>query len=307
MTLTAIDKELLATIADLHGTPQGAYNIRKDGEKVDRRSSPNIEIVTKTDKPGIDIIVKPGTKNESVHIPVILTKTGMKDLVYNTFDIGEDSDVLVVAGCGIHNAGEQAAQHDGIHNFIVRRGAKLRYTEKHYGEGPGTGERVLNPKTVIVLEEGASAEVELVQIRGINHTNRETEAEVHPRASLKVIERLLTHGKQSAESNIVIDLKGEDSHAQVIARSVAQEESFQVFKAILKGQNRCRGHLECDSIIMDKAVISASPQLYAEHADAELTHEAAIGRIAGDQLLKLMSLGLSEKEAVDTILNGFLR
>ncbi|NPV92407.1 MAG: SufD family Fe-S cluster assembly protein [Firmicutes bacterium] len=307
MTLTAIDNQLLATIADLHGTPQGAFNIRKDGEKVDRRSSANIEIISKTDKPGIDIIVKPGTKNESVHIPVILTKTGLNDMVYNTFEIGEDSDVLVVAGCGIHNAGDQKAQHDGVHTFYVRKGAKMKYTEKHYGEGPGTGERVLNPKTYIVLEEGASAEVELVQIRGINHTERVTEAILHPRASLKIIERLLTHGDQKADSNILVSLTGEDSNVQVIARSVAQERSFQVFRATLKGQQRCRGHLECDSIIMDQAVISASPQLYAEHADAELTHEAAIGKIAGDQLLKLMSLGLTEKQAVDTILTGFLR
>lgn len=307
MTLSVIDRQLLANIADLHEIPQGAYNIRKDGEKAERRSSANIEIVSKTDKPGIDVIVKPGTRNESVHVPVILTKTGIKDQVYNTFDIGEDSDVLVVAGCGIHNAGEQAAQHDGIHSFIVRRGAKIHYTEKHYGEGPGRGARVLNPKTVIVLEEGASAELELVQIKGIDHTMRVTEAELHPRASIKIIERLLTHGDQKAESDIVINLSGEDSNAQVIARSVAQEESFQVFKAVLKGQRRCRGHLECDSIIMDRAVVSASPQLYAEHADAELTHEAAIGRIAGDQLLKLMTMGLSEEEAVDTILSGFLR
>ena len=307
MTLTAIDRELLFQTTGLHDIPPGAINIRKDGEKVERRSTANIEIITKRDKPGIDVIVKPGTKNESVHIPVIVTRSGLKDLVYNSFDIGEEAEVLVVAGCGIHNAGDQSSRHDGIHTFLVRRGARLRYTEKHYGDGRGEGQRVLNPRTIITLEEGAVAELELVQVRGIDDTVRVTEAKLHPRASLKVIERLLTHGRQRAESEIVIELAGADSSAQVIARSVAQDESFQVFKAALKGNERCRGHVECDSIIMDQAVISASPQLYAQHRDAELTHEAAIGKIAGDQLLKLMSLGLSEKEAVDTILTGFLR
>ena len=308
MTLTAIDKQLLLAVADLHEMPVGAYNIRKDGQGVARQSSANIEIRPKTnpDQPGIDVLVKPGTKNESVHIPVIMTSTGMHDLVYNTFDIGEEADVLIVAGCGIHNAGCDSTQHDGIHDILVRRGARLRYVEKHYGEGPGEGQRILNPQTIVTIEEGGFAELELMQIKGVDSTRRVTRVEVHERGGLKMVEKLLTHGQQMAESKMEIVLMGDNSSAQVIARSVAQEQSTQTFKASLVGIKACRGHLECDSIIMDQARISASPELKAEHTEAELTHEAAIGKIAGDQLLKLMSLGLTEKDAVDTILNGFL-
>ncbi|NPV26667.1 MAG: SufD family Fe-S cluster assembly protein [Firmicutes bacterium] len=306
MTLTALDKQLLAMIADLHDIPAGAYNIRKDGGAVARQSSANIEILPKTDKPGIDIIVKPGTKQEAVHIPVIMTKTGLHDLVYNTFDIGEGADVLVVAGCGIHNSGQEKTQHDGIHEIIVRRGGKLRYVEKHFGQGDG-GKRVLNPQTIITVEEGAVAELELIQIKGVDNTIRLTRAEVKKHGLLKMVEKLLTHNEQNAESSIVITLVGEDSAAQVISRAVAQDSSKQVFKASLIGQNRSRGHVECDAIIMDQAKITSVPELHAEHAEAELTHEAAIGKIAGDQLLKMMSLGLTEQEAIETILSGFLR
>jgi len=307
VALNVIDRKLLEAVADLHGTPAGAYNIRKDGAGIERRSTANIEIRTKTDQPGIDVLVKPGTKNESIHIPVLLTQSGLQDLVYNSFEIGEEADVLIVAGCGIHNNGAADSRHDGIHTFIVRKGARLRYVEKHFGDGGGSGLRLLNPKTVITVEEAGSAELELVQIRGVDDTRRDTEATVHQRGTLKIVERLLTHGAQRAESEITITLLGVDSSTQVIARSVAQDTSFQEFRALVNGRERCRGHVECDSIIMDQAQISAAPRLYAGHADAELTHEAAIGKIAGDQLLKLMSLGLTEQQAVDTILTGFLR
>lgn len=306
MTLTALDKQLLAAVADLHDVPAGAYNIRKDGGAVARQSSANIEIRPKEDKPGIDIIVKPGTKDESVHIPVILTKSGLHDLVYNTFEIGEGADVLVVAGCGIHNSGSDEAQHDGIHEIFVRRGARMRYVEKHFGQG-GEGKRILNPKTIVTVEEGAVAELELIQIKGVDDTKRLTTAVVHKRGLLKMVEKLLTHDRQNAESAIVVTLAGEGSVAQVISRSVCQDSSSQVFKASLVGRNRSRGHVECDAIIMDQGRIASVPELHAEHADAELTHEAAIGKIAGDQLLKMMSMGLSEQEAVETILAGFLR
>ena len=307
MILNAIDRQILGAVADLHDVPPGAYNIRKDGEGIARRSSANIEIIPKKDKPGIDVLIKPGTRNESVHIPVILTRSGFKDLVYNTFEVGEGADVTIVAGCGIHNAGESSSQHDGIHHIYVRRGARLRYVEKHYGQGEGRGQKILNPRTIIEVEEEAAAEMELVQIRGVDSTQRITEANIHRGGYLKVVERLLTHGEQRAESSIVIRLLGEDSNAQVISRSVGQDRSWQLFKALLTGSSRCRGHVECSAIIMDEARIAASPELCAEHADAELTHEAAIGKIAGEQLLKLMSLGLTEKEAIDTILAGFLR
>jgi len=305
--MNVVDKKLLQEIAGLHGIPQGAYNIRKDGPLLARQSSANIEIRTKQDKPGIDIIVKPGTKNESVHIPVLVTATGVEDLVYNTFDIGEGSDVLVVAGCGIHNPGQKKAQHDGIHYFIVRKGARMRYVEKHYGEGEGTGERILNPQTILVIEEGATAELEMIQLRGVDSTRRYTEAKVHKKGHLLITERLLTHGSQVAESEMVIELVGEDASTQIISRSVAQNSSKQVFYPRVVGMEKCRGHVQCDAIIMDQAQVRAIPEIAAQHPDAQLVHEAAIGKIAGEQIIKLMTLGLSEQEAEETILQGFLK
>ncbi len=305
--LTATDKDLLKTIADLHNIPQGAYNIRKNGEGISRNSTANIEIRPKEDKPGIDIIVKPGTKGESVHIPVILTNEGLEDVVYNTFDIGEGADVLIVAGCGIHNPGEGKAEHNGIHNFIVRKGARMRYVEKHYGEGNGMGEKILNPVTIVEIEEGGYAEMELVQIRGVDGTKRETTAKLHKDAHMLVTERMLTHGTQFAESNILVELIGQDASTQIISRSVAQDRSRQIFYPRVVGFNKCRAHVQCDSIIMHEAQVRSVPEIAANHPDAQLVHEAAIGKIAGEQLIKLMSLGLSESEAEETILQGFLK
>ncbi len=305
--MDAIEKKLLEEIAGLHELPQGAYNIRKNGQLLARHSSANIEIRSKADRPGIDIIIKPGTKGESVHIPVIVTATGIDDLVYNTFDIGEGSDVLIVAGCGIHNPGQRKTQHNGVHNFIVRKGARIRYVEKHYGEGEGTGERILNPQTILVLEEGASAELEMVQLRGVDSTKRYTEAKVHKNGHLLITERLLTHGNQIAESEINVELVGEDATAQIISRSVAQDNSKQVFYPRVIGMDKCRGHVQCDSIIMDHSLVRSVPEIAANHPDAQLVHEAAIGKIAGEQIIKLMTLGLSEKEAEETILQGFLK
>jgi len=304
--LDAIDKKILAEVADLHEIPQGAFNIRKNGQGVDRHTTANIDIITKKDKSGIDVIIKPGTKGESVHIPVILSE-GMDDLVYNNFDIGENSDVLIVAGCGIHNSGSKKAQHDGIHEFIVRKGARMKYVEKHYGEGDGSGVRILNPKTIIEVEENGTVELEMVQIKGIDKTLRETEIRLHKNAHLIVMERLLTYLDQTAESNTSIDLIGEDASAQIISRSVAQNESKQIFHFTMRGYTKCRGHIQCDSIIMDKAQVSSVPEISAFNSDAQLIHEAAIGKIASEQLTKLMSLGMTEKEAEDTILAGFLK
>lgn len=304
--LNAIDNKLLEEIADLHGVPQGAYNIRKNGEGVGRNTTANIDIVTKKDKPGIDIIIKPGTKNESVHIPVILSKEGLNDVVYNTFEVGENSDVVIVAGCGIHNSGTGDTQHDGIHEFFVRKGAHMKYVEKHYGEGDGTGERILNPKTIIEVEAGGVAELDMVQIKGVDRTVRDTSVVLHDKARLIVSERLLTYLNQTAESIITVELVGEDSSAQIISRSVAQDDSEQVFHLNLRGHKKCRGHIQCDSIIMDNAKVASIPEISAFHSDAQLIHEAAIGKIASDQLIKLMTLGLTEKEAEDTVLKGFL-
>lgn len=303
--LNAIDKKLLEEVAGLHEIPQGAYNIRKNGAGIERNTTANIDIVTKTDKPGIDVIVKPGTKNESVHIPVILSQ-GMDDLVYNTFEIGENADVLIVAGCGVHNSGSKKAQHDGIHEFLIRKGARMKYVEKHYGEGDGSGARVLNPTTIIEVEEDGIAELEMVQIKGIDTAKRDTIVKLHKNAKLIVSERLLTYLEQSAVSDITVELLEEGSSAQVISRSVAQDKSSQVFHLNLRGYADCRGHIQCDSIIMHDAHVSSIPEISAFHSDAQLIHEAAIGKIASEQLTKLMCLGLTEKEAEDTILQGFL-
>lgn len=302
-----IEKRLLLEIADLHAIPEGAYNIRENGQKAGRRTTANIDIVSKTDRPGIDIIVKPGTKNESVHIPVILTETGLNDVVYNDFYIGEDADVLIIAGCGIHNCGNQKAEHDGIHTFYVGKNAKVRYVEKHYGEGEGTGERVLNPTTIIHVDEGGYLEMETVQIKGVSSTVRETTADLKAKAKLIIKEKIMTHGSQTAVTNFTVDLNGEDSSASVVSRSVARDQSRQEFVSRVNGNNRCSGHTECDAIIMDRAQVTAKPELTANSVDAALIHEAAIGKIAGEQLIKLMTLGLDEEQAEAQIVNGFLK
>jgi len=303
--LDSIDKKLLQEVADLHEIPQGAYNIRKNGEKLSRNTTENIDIITKEDKPGIDIIVKPGTKNESVHIPVILSEI-MEDVVYNTFEIGENSDVVIVAGCGIHNATSEDNGHDGVHEFFIRKGAKVKYIEKHFGDGEGSGKRTLNPTTIIDIEEDGTAELELVQIKGVDNTKRDTIVRLQKNAKLIVSERLLTYFDQTAESIITVELIGEESTAQVVSRSVAQNDSKQIFHLNMRGHNECRGHIQCDSIIMHNAQVSAIPEITALNEGAELIHEAAIGRIASEQLTKLMCLGLTEQEAEETILQGFL-
>jgi len=307
MKLNAIENELLEKIADLHKIPTGAVNIRKNGEGILRHSSANIEVRPKSDKPGIDVIVAPGTKNEAVHIPVMITMSGVKDVVYNTIIIGEGADVTVIAGCGIHNSGSEKSQHDGIHEIIVKKGARMRYIEKHYGEGEGRGERVLNPQTLLTMDENSIVEMELAQIKGVDSTIRDTKAKLAEGASLVVTERLLTHGNQHAVSDMTIELIGKDSNAQVISRSVAKDNSKQIFRPIVIAREKSKGHVECDSIIMNQGKISSTPAITAEHPDAQLTHEAAIGRIAEEQLLKLMTLGLTEEEAEDVILRGFLQ
>ncbi len=302
-----IDSQLLESIADLHEIPEGAYNIRKNGEGLSRRSTANIEIVPKSDKPGIDIIIAPGTKNESVHIPVIITEAGINDLVYNDFYIGEGADVLIVAGCGIHNCGDQTSEHDGIHTFHIGKNARIKYVEKHYGEGDGKGERILNPSTIVEQEENSVCEMEMVQIKGVDSTVRDTKASLAAGAKLIVTERLLTHGSQHARSDIDVYLNGEGSSAQIISRSVAKNSSKQIFHPNAIGNAECRAHVQCDSIIMDDATVSSIPAITANSADAQIVHEAAIGRINNDQLIKLMTFGMSEEEAEEVIIQGFLK
>lgn len=302
-----IQKRLLEEVADLHEVPEGAYNIRANGKSAARNTTANIDIESKEDGSGIIIRIKEGTKNESVHIPVVLSQSGLKEVVYNDFYIGNDCDVTIVAGCGIDNCGVQDSEHDGIHRFYVGKNAKVKYVEKHYGSGEGTGKRILNPGTEVYQEEGSVVEMEMVQIKGVDSTKRDTYAELAAGAKLLVRERLMTHGDQTAISNYEVKLEGEQSHADVVSRSVAKDSSYQKFDAKITGNAACSGHTECDAIIMGNARILAVPQLEANDLDAALIHEAAIGKIAGEQIVKLMTLGLTEEEAEEQIINGFLK
>ena len=307
MALDDIQMHILQEVADLHTIPEGAYNIRSNGSLAGRNTTANIDSTSKPDGTGIDIHIKPGTKNESVHIPVVVSESGLKDVVYNDFFIGEEADVLIVAGCGIHNCGNQDSQHDGVHRFFVGKNAKVKYVEKHYGEGDGTGKRILNPLTEVTMEEGSSMEMEMVQIKGVDSTVRTTKAALAADASLVVRERLMTHGNQTAESVYITELNGDGSRADVVSRSVAKDSSYQKFDSRIVGNAACTGHTECDAIIMGNARILAVPQLEANNIDAALIHEAAIGKIAGEQIIKLMTLGLTESEAEEQIVNGFLK
>ena len=302
-----IQKELLRQVADIHEVPAGAYSFRINGKLSGKNSTENIQIVTKEDKPGIDIYIKAGTKNESVHIPVLLSQTGIKELVYNDFHVGEDCDIVIVAGCGIHNGGSSDSEHSGIHSFYLAKNAKLKYIEKHYGAGDGNGKNVMNPTTYVELAENAYMEMETAQIKGVDSTDRTTRAVLADNAVLKVSEKIMTHGEQYAKTTFEVDLNGENCGTHVISRSVACDDSKQLFVSLINGNNVCSGHTECDAIIMDNARVEAVPKISANHAEASLIHEAAIGKIAGEQLVKLMSLGLTEKEAEEEIVGGFLK
>lgn len=305
--LETVDEELLNEISDYNGEFKGAYNIRKNGKGIQRKVTENINIVTKTDKPGIDIIVKPNTKFEFVHIPVILTESGLKDVVYNDFFIGKDANVIIIAGCGIHNDHHKNSQHDGIHRFFLEEGAKVKYIEKHYGEGAGDGKRILNPVTEVYLKSGSSMEMEAVQIKGVDSAIRETKGVLEDNTNFVVTEKIMTHGKQSAQTCFDVQLNGENASTHVTSRSVATEDSYQHFTSKIYGNSKCFAHSECDAIIKDNAKVKATPEITANNVDANLIHEAAIGKIAGEQLTKLMTLGLSEKEAEEQIITGFLR
>lgn len=305
MAMNNIDSDLLLAVADLHQIPSGAYNIRKNGEGIDRKTTENINIIPKTDKSGIDILIKSGTVNESVHIPVIITESGLSDLVYNDFYVGDNCDVLIVAGCGIHNPGEEKSQHDGIHSFHIGKNSKVRYVEKHLGVG-SIGEKILNPVTNVELGEGSYMLMETTQLGGVSFSKRDTSATLQDRSKLVIKEKILTAFGQEAHTNFDVNLDGLDSSCDVISRSVARDDSIQSFYSRVTGNNRCFGHVECDAILMDRSHITSTPEIDAKCVDATLVHEAAIGKIAGDQLIKLMTLGLSEKEAEDMIISGFL-
>ena len=303
-----VDIDLLKEITGIeNGKFEGAYNIRKDGQGIERKITENINIVTKKDVSGIDIYVKENTKFEFVHIPVIITESGLSDVVYNDFYIGENANVTIVAGCGIHNDHHKDSEHNGIHRFYLEKGAKVKYVEKHYGEGEGTGKRVLNPVTEVYLKEDAILEMDSVQIKGVDSTIRTTKGVIDKNANFIVTEKIMTHGKQYAKTVFGVELNGENSSTKVTSRSVATENSKQEFISKVTGNTKCFGHVECDAIIKDKAKVVAIPEIVANNVDANLIHEAAIGKIAGEQLTKLMTLGLSEKEAEDAIINGFLK
>ncbi|MBP3798829.1 MAG: SufD family Fe-S cluster assembly protein [Ruminococcus sp.] len=307
MKIDEVQKRLFQEVADLHEIPEGAYNLRANGESVGRNTTANIDIQSKTDVSGIDIRIKAGTKNESIHIPVVLSESGLKETVYNDFYVGEDCDVLIVAGCGIDNCGNQDSQHDGIHRFFVGKNSRVRYVEKHYGSGDGKGKRLLNPVTEVYMDENSVVDMEMVQIKGVDSTERTTVAELKEGAKLNVRERLMTHGDQKAYSIYRVSLNGDGSSADVVSRSVARDTSYQKLDLCVNGNAACSGHTECDSIIMDNGKILAVPSLEANSVDAALVHEAAIGKIAGEQLIKLMTLGLTEAEAEEQIINGFLK
>ena len=305
--LTKNEKELLKKITDKEEFTDGAYNIRKNGEGFVRKTTENVDIVSKKDKPGIDIIVKENTKNEFIHIPVMITESGVNDLVYNDFYIGKNAEVTIIAGCGIHNDKHMLSRHDGIHSFYLEEGAKVKYVEKHYGQGEGTGEKILNPKTVVNLKKGATLEMDSVQIEGVDSTIRETIGELEENSNFIVSEKIMTHGKQYAKTVFNVKLNGKNASTHVISRSVAKENSKQEFFSNVEGNTECYGHVECDAIIMDNGTVKAVPEILANDVDARLIHEAAIGKIAGEQLTKLMTLGLTEKEAEAKIVSGFLK
>ena len=302
-----IELELLKQIADINETPNGAYNIRKNGQGVERKVTENVNIVTKEDKQGIDVFVKENTKYEFIHIPVIITESGLSDVVYNDFYIGKNADVVIIAGCGIHNDHHKDSQHDGIHRFFLEEGAKVKYIEKHYGEGKGTGKKVLNPVTEVTLKKGSLLEMESVQIKGVDSTIRVTKGVLEDDSNLVVSEKIMTHGNQFAKTEFEVELNGENASTHVTSRSVAVDKSVQEFKSKITGNTKCFGHVECDAIIKDKAKVIAIPEIVANDVEANLIHEAAIGKIAGEQLTKLMTLGLNEKEAEEQIIKGFLK
>ena len=305
--MNKITETLMRIVSEYDGDLKGAYNIREDGGCAARQSTENIKIEAKEDKPGIDIRIAPGTKNEVVSIPACVTRGGIDDLVYNDFYVGEDADVTIIAGCGVHTDDHEGARHNGIHRFFLGKNSHVLYTEKHVGTGEGTGEKSIDPVTELYLEEGASLEMDTVQIRGVDHSVRKTSGKLAAGAKLIVRERIMTDGEEFAQTDFDVTLDGDDSGADLVSRSVAKGRSKQIFNSVLRGNARCTGHSECDAILADDAYVSAAPSLDASHVDAELIHEAAIGKIAGEQILKLRTLGLTEEEAEEKIISGFLK
>lgn len=305
MIIDKISDELLKKISDLEKLPQGSFNIRKNGKLFKRNSDSDIEIKSKKDKDGIDIIVKKGIKNKSVHIPVILTAGGFSDLVYNDFYIGEDADVTIVAGCGIHNDSEQKSEHNGIHSFHLGKNSKVTYIEKHFSFGKGVGN--LNPVTNIEMKENSTFKMLTSQLGGVNSAERTTNCVVGKNATLIIDEKILTTSSQTAKTNFTVNLNKENAKVEVLSRAVAKNKSYQSFTSNIIGNSKCFGHVECDGIISEHSVIESTPKITARNLNANLSHEASIGKISEEQLVKLMTLGLTQKEAEKKIIDGFLK
>lgn len=304
--MNKITEMLLRSVSNYKGEFRGAFNIREDGQCAARHSTDHIRIESKKDAPGLEIYIDANTKDETVYIPACVTHSGVDDLVYNDFFVGENADVTIVAGCGVHTEGEEEARHNGIHRFFLEKGAKVLYQEKHIGTGNG-GLRRIDPVTDATLAEDAVLEMDTVQIRGVDTTTRKTTATLADRAKIVVRERIMTDGEETAKTEFEVWMKGEDCRADVSSRSVARGKSQQDFISIIHGENRCSGHSECDAILADQAMVNATPALYASHVDAALIHEAAIGKIAGEQILKLKTLGLTDEKAEEKIIQGFLK
>ena len=306
MEIDQITQGVLKVINDGNFKQEGAFNLRYNGQPLCHGDSEHVKIKRKTDKNGIDVYIDGNAKGERVQIPVVMTVSGMTDVVYNDFHIADGADVVIVAGCGIHNAGCDSTRHDGIHSFHVGKGCNVRYEEKHYGEGEGTGEKILNPVTKIYVGEDSVFTLDTAQIKGVDSSVRETDIQMAAGAKLYVTERLMTHDKQTAVSNMEIQMHGEGSSAKIASRSVAKGESVQTFHPTAIGNSACHAHVQCDSIIMDQARVCSIPEIDARHIDAAIIHEAAIGRINNDQLIKLRTLGMTEEEAEAVIVDAFL-
>lgn len=301
-----VTQSVLAQIDSEGFKQEGAYNLRYNGYSLCHGNTEHIKIEKKKDRQGIDVHISGDTKGEQVHIPVVVAVSGMTDEVYNDFYVEEGAEVTIIAGCGIHNSGCNDSRHDGIHTFHVGKNANVRYEEKHYGEGEGTGARILNPVTKIIMEENSVFTLDTAQIKGVDSTKRETEVIMGENAKLFVVEKLMTHDKQNAVSNMDVYLNGAGSSAQIISRSVAKGESGQIFHPKAIGNALCHAHIQCDSIIMDQARVCSIPEIDANHVDAAIIHEAAIGRINNEQLIKLNTFGLSEEAAEAVIIENFL-
>ena len=301
------DEKLLNNVLDNNPYEADSYNIRKNGKSIDRKINPYVNIISKEDGSGIDIYVKENTLLQIIDIPVIITESGLKDVVYNDFHIGKNSNIVIVAGCGIHNSFSHDSVHDGIHRFYLEENSKVKYIEKHYGSGVGTGKKILNPVTEIIMQKGSSMTMDSIQLKGVDSTFRTTKATLYADTTLIINEKILTNNSQYAKTDFLVNLEGTNASCHVTSRSVATDNSYQEFTSNIIGNAKSFAHVECDAIIQDKASVKAIPEIYANFVDANLIHEAAIGKIAGAQLMKLMSLGLTEKEAEETIIKGFLK